>query len=71
MFYNLAKFICSILIKVLFRIQVEGLENFPEEGAVIVYSNHKSWWDPVVVGCVLKRPIFFMAKKELFKIPVF
>ncbi|MCF6096768.1 1-acyl-sn-glycerol-3-phosphate acyltransferase [Thermovorax subterraneus] len=71
MLYNLAKFICSILIKVLFRIQVEGLENFPEEGAVIVYSNHKSWWDPVVVGCVLKRPIFFMAKKELFEIPVF
>lgn len=71
MFYNLAKFICSILIKVLFRIQVEGLENFPEKGAVIVYSNHKSWWDPVVVGCILKRPIFFMAKKELFEIPVF
>lgn len=71
MFYNLAKFICSILIKMLFKIQVEGMENFPDKGAVIVYSNHKSWWDPVIVGCILKRPIFFMAKKELFEIPVF
>lgn len=71
MFYNLAKFVCSLLIKLLFRVRVEGVENFPEEGAAIVYSNHKSWWDPVVVGCVLKRPIFFMAKKELFEIPVF
>lgn len=71
MFYNLAKFVCSLLIKLLFRVRVEGVENFPEEGAAIVYSNHKSWWDPIVVGCVLKRPIFFMAKKELFEIPVF
>lgn len=71
MFYNLAKIICSLLIKILFKIHVEGLENFPDKGAVIVYSNHKSWWDPIIVGCVLKRPIFFMAKIELFKIPVF
>ncbi|MCG0276080.1 MAG: 1-acyl-sn-glycerol-3-phosphate acyltransferase [Thermosediminibacteraceae bacterium] len=70
MFYNLAKIICSLLIKILFKIHVEGLENFPDKGAVIVYSNHKSWWDPIIVGCVLKRPIFFMAKIELFKIPV-
>ncbi|TYP59868.1 lysophospholipid acyltransferase family protein [Thermosediminibacter litoriperuensis] len=71
MFYNFAKFACSLLINMLFKIRVEGLEFFPEKGAVIVYSNHKSWWDPVIVGCILKRPVFFMAKKELFKIPVF
>ncbi|ADL07916.1 lysophospholipid acyltransferase family protein [Thermosediminibacter oceani] len=71
MFYNFAKFVCSLLINLLFKIQVEGLEFFPEKGAAIVFSNHKSWWDPIIVGCILKRPVFFMAKKELFKIPVF
>jgi len=54
----------------LFRIRVEGLENFPMEGKTIVYANHISWLDPVIIGCVLPRQVFFMAKAELFKIPL-
>lgn len=51
----------------IFRIKTIGIERFPKEGAVIVYSNHKSMWDPVIIACLLKRPVFFMAKQELFK----
>jgi len=69
--YNLAKFLCNLAISVLFRINATGLEHFPEKGPVIVYSNHKSMWDPIIIGCILKRPVYFMAKEELFKIPVF
>ncbi|WP_422443775.1 lysophospholipid acyltransferase family protein [Thermoanaerobacterium sp. DL9XJH110] len=71
MLYNLAKAICSVIIHLLFRIHVDGIHNFPEEGPVIIFSNHRSMWDPVIIGCVLKRPVYFMAKQELFKIPVF
>lgn len=71
MLYNLVKFICTLIIKIIFRINVEGKENFPKEGPVILYSNHKSMWDPIIIGCVIDRPIFFMAKSELFRYPVF
>ncbi|MCL4425061.1 MAG: 1-acyl-sn-glycerol-3-phosphate acyltransferase [Firmicutes bacterium] len=50
--------------------KAEGLANLPQEGAVILYSNHISWWDPPLVGCVVKRPVCFMAKEELFRIPI-
>lgn len=50
--------------------QVEGGENFPKEGPVLVASNHRSNMDPVAIGCSLQREIHFMAKEELFKIPV-
>ncbi len=69
MVYNLAKIVCSFVIMLLFRVQVTGAENFPVNGPVIVYSNHKSMWDPVLIGCILKRPVFVMAKQELFKNP--
>lgn len=69
--YNIAKFVCNIVISILFRLDIKGLQYFPEKGPVIVYSNHKSMWDPIIIGCILKRPVYFMAKEELFKTPVF
>lgn len=68
--YSFARFILNIIINLLFKINVNGIENFPDKSAVIIYSNHKSNWDPVIMCCVSKRPICFMAKKELFDIPV-
>ncbi|MDD2420945.1 MAG: lysophospholipid acyltransferase family protein [Heliobacteriaceae bacterium] len=52
------------------RWQVAGLENVPATGPVVVAVNHTSNWDPVIVGCAINRQIHFMAKKELFGIPV-
>ena len=50
--------------------KVEGLENVPLEGPVIVACNHVSYWDPVLIGCALPRQVFFMAKDDLFEKPV-
>lgn len=58
------------IIYALFRPHVQGLDNFPPEGKTIIYSNHTSLWDPVIVGAILPRQIFFMAKSELFKVPI-
>jgi 1-acyl-sn-glycerol-3-phosphate acyltransferase len=60
-----------LFFKLLFRFEVSGLENIPNKGAVVIASNHLSNWDPPVIGCPLPRMINFMAKEELFKIPVF
>src|SRR3954454_5834942 len=48
-----------------FRIQRVGREHVPD-GAVILASNHRSFLDPFVVGICLNRPVYFVAKKELF-----
>ncbi|NPV78959.1 MAG: 1-acyl-sn-glycerol-3-phosphate acyltransferase [Firmicutes bacterium] len=53
------------------HVRVIGEENIPRQGPVILASNHVSLLDPIVIGCVVKRPIDFMAKQELFRNPIF
>ena len=48
-----------------------GLENIPKSGALIVAPLHVSHLDPPAVACGCKRRLRFMAKEELFKVPVF
>ncbi len=69
-YYWIGRALCRFLIFFIWRWRVEGLENFPSEGPVIVVANHVSYWDPVLIGSALPRQVFFMAKKELFAIPV-
>ncbi|WP_421072782.1 lysophospholipid acyltransferase family protein [Pelotomaculum propionicicum] len=52
------------------RWDVRGRENIPASGGVLLVANHTSYWDPVVVICALRRNVYFMAKSELFNIPV-
>ncbi len=63
-------FLIKIFLHLIFRIQVHGAENFPMDGAVIVALNHKSNWDGPIAAVMFPRPLCFMAKKVLFKIPV-
>jgi glycerol-3-phosphate dehydrogenase (NAD(P)+) len=49
-----------------FRVQRVGREHVPD-GGVILASNHRSFLDPFIVGICLNRPIYFVAKKELFE----
>ncbi len=58
------------LLKVFFRIEVVGKENIPSEGACILCLNHISLFDPLVSYCFLPRPIRFIGKAELMKVPV-
>ena len=48
-----------------FRMSSTGGEHVPE-GGVILAANHRSFLDPFVIGICVKRPIYFVAKKELF-----
>jgi 1-acyl-sn-glycerol-3-phosphate acyltransferase len=50
---------------------VEGRENLPPKEAFVVMSNHQSHYDIVVLFCVLERRVRMVAKKELYKIPLF
>lgn len=57
-------------IKWLFRIHVHGSENEPMEGGYLAVSNHISYIDVIVSAVAVQRQIRFMAKKELFKVPL-
>lgn len=53
----------------LHRIKVEGRENVPH-GGVLIVSNHASYLDPTTVGWAIGREIYFLGRKTLFKPPV-
>ena len=52
-----------------FRVRRLGREHIPA-GGVILASNHRSFLDPFAIGCTVKAPVFFMAKREMFKNPL-
>lgn len=68
--YSFAKFIVSVLLKPIYRIKVVGAENIPSDGPVLLCSNHIDNLDPPVVGITSPRTVHFMAKEEIFKVPV-
>jgi 1-acyl-sn-glycerol-3-phosphate acyltransferase len=70
MFYNVARIICRVILLLLRRWKVYGNTALPAGQGMLLVANHISYWDPVVVGCAINRKIFFMAKAELFQIPV-
>lgn len=70
-FYSFARSVVSAIFKPLYRIEAIGAEQFPKEGGVLLCCNHISNFDPIVVGIMIKRNVYYMAKEELFKVPVF
>src|SRR3954463_11920415 len=49
-----------------FRMSRIGREHIPADGPVIFAANHRSFLDPFVIACMSRRPLYYVAKKELF-----
>lgn len=58
-----------IRLKLVYRLEVHGLENVPKDNKYIVCPNHLSTLDPPIMVAIMPRSVSFMAKKELFDIP--
>lgn len=71
MLYAILKPIAVALMRLLFRLEVVSAGLVPATGPVLIVSNHVSLLDPPLVGGAAPRPLFFMAKEELFRIPLF
>lgn len=67
MFYSIVKFLASVIIKTIYRVDITGLENIPKGGKLIICANHINNLDPIIVSIVSPRTINWMGKKELFK----
>ncbi len=67
--YDATAAILRAMFSTVFRARVRGVENVPGSGPLIVASNHLSYFDPPAL-CYCPRRIRFMAKQELFEIPL-
>lgn len=72
MLLNLLKFIFRTYFRVFYKVQVIGLDNIPQTGAVVLACNHVSNFDPPLVGGFvgLKRDPIYIVKKELASVPI-
>jgi 1-acyl-sn-glycerol-3-phosphate acyltransferase len=62
--------VVSPMLHVYFRGRIYGAENVPRVGPLVLVSNHASDFDPVLVANCVRRPVAYMAKQELFKVPI-
>lgn len=67
MLYKILRLIGKPFIYLLFFPKIIGKKNARHKGRAVVISNHISMWDPLLIGVVFKRQIFWMGKIELFK----
>ncbi len=70
MWYYFGRGLCRTFFRFMGGLESIGQENIPETGAVIICPNHISYVDPPAVGSGMRRQVHFMAKEELFKVPV-
>lgn len=71
MFYGFVSLLTRFLLLLLTDCHVAGVEHVPREGPLIVVANHQSNVDPPLVGTLVRRRLRFVAKEELFHVPVF
>ena len=68
--YEVGQFVCRTYLSTLYKVEIIGKENIPEQGGVLLCCNHISNFDPPFLGAYIKRPTRYMAKQELFEKPV-
>lgn len=69
--YHLFKWsVVSPMLHLYFRGRIYGADQVPRRGPLIVVTNHASDFDPPIVSNCVGRPVSFMAKEELFRVPV-
>jgi 1-acyl-sn-glycerol-3-phosphate acyltransferase len=71
LWYHLFKWsVVSPMLGLYFRGRVYGAEQVPTTGGVVVVANHASDFDPPLLSAAVRRPVSYMAKEELFNVPV-
>jgi 1-acyl-sn-glycerol-3-phosphate acyltransferase len=64
--YWLSRAVLEPFFVLYFRMGRIGRAHIPREGGVIIAANHRSFLDPFMIGTLLRRPVYFVAKRELF-----
>jgi 1-acyl-sn-glycerol-3-phosphate acyltransferase len=67
---RITKIAGKILLSPFFCLKAEGMENLPQESAFVLLPKHQRWEDIPLVGLATPRPLYYVAKQELFVNPV-
>ncbi len=65
--YGFVRVTFQAFFLVYFRMKRIGREYIPKRGPVIIASNHRSFLDPFIIACMARRPMYYVAKKEIFQ----
>lgn len=65
------RYVTMGVYKLFYNFHIEGAENIPQDRALVMASNHRSYADPVILTMPMKKPVTYMAKEELFKNKLF
>lgn len=68
MWYWIFRIPVVLIMKLFFRLKVEGLENLPQKTNFIVVANHTSYLDPFVLGAAIPQRIYWLALRDLYKL---
>lgn len=66
----LIRFVMWLLLHTVYRIEVSGADQIPDEGPCVLVCNHVSFADAVVIGASIRRPVRFVMDQRIFRIPV-
>ena len=70
LFLRAYKIVGGLISRTYLRVHCEGIENVPPEGAYLIVTNHQSGLDSFLLGIVIDRPVYCLAKVELYKGPI-
>src|ERR1700720_4314343 len=68
--YELTRIITSLYAYTFLRARAISVEKVPGSGAVILAPNHFSFMDHFLMGCYIRRKVHFMAKSQMYKLPM-
>ena len=69
-FYAFCRIVSRTILLTYFRAQAFHADKVPLEGRLILAGNHASFLDPPLIGSMVNRSVYFLARKSLFKLPV-
>ena len=70
MLYSFLRVVFRVFTHMVCRYRVIGREHIPMTGPLIVIANHLSWYDPILLGVVFPRRLWFFTKAEMFRWPI-
>jgi hypothetical protein len=66
----LLRFLSWLLVHVIYRLRVTGIEKIPDHGPALLICNHVSFVDPIVISAACRRPVRFIMEASIFRMPV-